>query len=219
MDARTRAEDWSKRESAPDTLSVVMATVATEKKRAPRAAPATKTAGRSQNAPIARSTRARGGPSAHALEAHRAFAELQPFFDTKTALAKALGWSLPTLRGWFDSVPTRPREGSARDVIQLRDLAVAAGKWVSDPLQVGEWLLSPLPELRGSVPSRLAVELPPEGVELLISDIALIAPRQRATLRSTKMSVDQLRETLAKLKVRSLPPVAAVGEVDLSDFD
>jgi hypothetical protein len=33
------------------------------------------------------------------------------------------------------------------------------------------------------------------------------------------MSVDQLRVTLAKLKVRSLPPAEAVGDVDLSDFD
>jgi hypothetical protein len=142
----------------------VMATVATEKKRTPRATRAAKTPGRSQNAPKRRPTRARRGPSAHALEAHQAFAELQAFFGTKTALAAALGWSLPTLRGWFDSVPTRPREESIRDVIQLRDLAVAAGKWVSDPLQVGEWLLAPLAELRGSVPARLAVDLPPEGL-------------------------------------------------------
>lgn len=203
-----------------------MATVAREKKRTTRLAHAEKTPRRTQTAPkqqptSARTRRSRGrdSPSAQALEAHRALAELQRFFDTKTALAKALGWSLPTLRGWFASAPTRPRHESIRDVIQLRDLAVAAGKWVSDPLQVGEWLLAPLPELRGSIPARLAVDLPADGVELLINDMVLIAPRQRATPQSAKMSVDLLRETLAQLKVTSLPPVGAVGEVDLSDFD
>jgi hypothetical protein len=80
-------------------------------------------------------------------------------------------------------------------------------------------LLDPLPELRGAIPARLAVDLPREGLELLIDDMALIAPRQRATPQSAEMSVDLLRDTLAKLRVRSVPPVLAVGDVDLSDFD
>jgi hypothetical protein len=63
------------------------------------------------------------------------------------------------------------------------------------------------------------VELPREGVELLINDMVLIAPKRRARPHSAEMSVDLLRETLAKPKVPSLARKVATGDVNLSDFE
>jgi hypothetical protein len=104
-------------------------------------------------------------------------------------------------------------------VRQIRDVAVAAGRWVSDPHQVGEWLLSPHPQLLGAVPAEMARDLPPEGVELLVDDMALIAPQERAKAGSVTMSVDLLREALRDLRVPTIRAAEAPGDVDLSDFD
>lgn len=158
-------------------------------------------------------------PSESTRRAQQAFAELEPFFATKADFARALGWSTPTLRQWLETQPARPREDTVRSVLQLRDVAVAAGKWVSDPHQVGEWLLSPHPQLLGAVPGEMARDLPAEGVELLVDDMALIAPQERAKPGSVTMSVDLLRETLRKLRAPAIRPAEPTGEVDLSDFD
>lgn len=190
-----------------------MATVASEKTRAPKR----RAIGETQRR--ARTARDANRPSPEAQTAHEAFVDLQPFFATKTDLAAALGWSLPTLRHWVDSAPTRPRTASVHDLTQLRDVALAAAKWVSDPLCVGDWLLTPLPELLGSIPARLAVELPREGVDLLINDMVLIAPKQHVSPASGTMSVELLRQTLEKLKAAPIRPRVASGAVDLSDFD
>jgi hypothetical protein len=196
------------------TLSVVMETVekprttsARRVKRADRPGPAQ-----------TRRTRARR-PSESARSAQQAFAELEPFFATRTDFAQALGWSTPTLRKWFEAQPARPRTDTVRRVLQLRDVAVAAGRWVSDPHQVGEWLLSPHPQLLGAVPAEMARDLPPEGVELLADDMALIAPQEQAKPEGVTMSVDLLRETLRKLRVAAIRAAESPGEVDLSDFD
>jgi hypothetical protein len=123
------------------------------------------------------------------------------------------------MRQWLEGPPARPRLQSVQDVLQLRDVAKAAGRWVSDPLQVGDWLLSPHPDLRGAVPAELALDLPSEGVELLLNDMALIAPRERVATGRVEMSVEDLKATLRDL---AAPPVSATKPataVDLSDFD
>lgn len=201
------------------TLFLAMTTVARDPKRA-SVRTKRKDAAPQPKPNRSRTVNTRGrAPSAEALEAHKAFQELQPFFSTRTDLARALGWSLPTLRKWFTAQPTRPRQDSARDLVQLRDLAVAAGKWVSDPLQAGEWLLAPHPRLRGAVPSRMAVALPPEGVALLVDDMALIAPQERLNPQSVEMSIDLLRKTLREIRAPTIAPANPPAEADLSDFD
>lgn len=175
---------------------------------------------RADGARAATPRRTRGrAPSEATLRAHEALAQLEPFFATKTDLARALGWTAPTLRQWLESRPARPRQDTIRSVMQLRDLAVAAGKWVSNPQQVGEWLLSPHPQLRGAVPAEMARSLPAEGVELLVDDMALIAPQERAKPGSAAMSLDLLRETLRQLRAPAIRSVDPIGEADLSDFD
>jgi hypothetical protein len=158
-------------------------------------------------------------PSESTRRAHQAFAELEPFFATKADFARALGWSTPTLRHWLETRPARPREDTVRSLLQLRDVAVAAGKWLSDPHEVGKWLVSPHPQLLGAVPAELARDLPAEGVELLVDDMALIAPQEHAKPGSAAMSVDLLRETLRKLRAPVIRLAEPTGEADLSDFD
>jgi hypothetical protein len=110
------------------------------------------------------------------------------------------------MRQWFEGPPARPRVRSTQDVLQLRDVAKAAGRWVSDPLQVGDWLLSRHPDLRGAVPAELAIDLPAEGVELLVNDMALIAPRERVATGRVEMTVEDLKATLRDL---AAPPISA----------
>ena len=197
------------------TLSIEMETVAKPKAISPRRS----RAGRQRPTQIRGSSSRTRNLSEPTRRAHQAFAELEPFFATKTDFARALGWSSPTLRQWLDTRPSRPREDTVRSLLQLRDVAVAAGKWLSDPHGVGEWLVSPHPQLLGAVPAELARDLPAEGVELLVDDMALIAPKEQAKPGSVTMSVDLLRETLRKLRAPGIRPAEPAGEVDLSDFD
>ena len=148
-----------------------------------------------------------------------AFGQLAPFFARRVDFARALGISPPALRQWLTAPPARPRQDTIRSVLQLRDVAVAAAAWVADPRQVGHWLLAPHPELRGAVPAVLARTLPPDGVALLVDDMALIAPRERATPDEVTMSVDRLRQTLNQLRAPAIPAAEPVEEIDLSDFD
>ena len=150
---------------------------------------------------------------------HEAFGQLAPFFARRVDFARALGISPPALRQWLHAPPARPRQDTIRRVSQLRDVAVAAAAWVTDPHQVGEWLLAPHAELRGAVPAELAQTLPSEGVALLVDDMALIAPRERATAGEVTMSVDRLRQTLSTLRAPAIAPAEPVDAVDLSDFD
>lgn len=168
-----------------------------------------------------RSRRTRRAASQDAVCAHTAVHELQRYFATRGQLQKALGWSAPTLRQWLaNEPPARPRVQNIQAALQLRDVAVAANRWVADPTAVGQWLLEPNADLRGAVPAEIAVELPRESVDLFIDDMALVAPRERALPTPIKLTADTLRETLQELSLpaMALRPQRSV-EADLSDFD
>jgi len=167
-----------------------------------------------------RSAGAHREPSSGALAAHGAVRELRRFFRAQKDLQTALGWSAPTLREWLaEDPPSRPRVGNIRAALQLRDVAVAAGAWVSDPLTVGDWLLEPNGDLRGAIPAEIAVGLPRESVDLFIGDMALVAPRERALRGSVHLTPETLREALRDLAVKPMPARGGDGAVDLADLD
>ncbi len=155
-----------------------------------------------------------------ARHAAAAFAELRRFFRSSSQLQKALSWSAPTLRSWIgEHGPLRPRAHSVERVLLLVELASAAKKWVSDPWQVGDWLLEPQPNLGGVSPTQVVDVLGAEGVHKMIDSMAVIAPRERVSSDPVDLNEDALRATLDRLGAPTIADIEPSGEVDLSDFE
>ncbi len=136
-------------------------------------------------------------------------------------MREALGWSAPTLRAWgSEGRPARPRASSAARVVQLRDLCRETGKWVADPWRVGEWTLEPQSQLQDTTPAKVVLSMGEEGVNLLVKNMARVAPKERAA-GPVDIPVDKLRETLTSLDAPSVASAASgdQADVDLSDFD
>lgn len=169
-------------------------------------------------APVAAEVRV---PSADARRGVNAFQELRRFFANPSDLRHALGWSAPTLRQWTDeSPPARPRRTTVQRILDTLAVAESAAVWVSDPTDVGWWLLTRRPELHDRSPSECLDVLGTAAAELLVEQMARIAPSERSSGRA-EISIDVLRETLEAIAVRQVrratPTPAA--DVDLSDFD
>jgi hypothetical protein len=159
-------------------------------------------------------------PSGTAKRAVDAFGELRRFFRTSVQLRAALRWSSPTLRVWtVGQGPARPRAHSVERVFLILDVARAAKRWVSDPYQVGDWLLEPNASLGDVTPAQVIDGLGREGAEGLIKHMALIAPRERVSLADVDLDADALREALQQLEVPAITDIERSGELDLSDLD
>jgi hypothetical protein len=104
-------------------------------------------------------------------------------------------------------------------VFLLHDLASVAKTWVSDPYQVGDWLLESNESLRNATPTQVVDVLGKEGVQQLIEHMAVIAPRERVSPHDVDLDADALRETLRQLGAPSITDMEGSGEVDLSDLD
>ncbi len=98
-------------------------------------------------------------------------------------------------------------------------LASAAKRWVSDPWQVGDWLLEPNPRLGGVIPTQVIDVLGEEGLQKLIGTMAEIAPQERVSPDPVELDEDALRATLDRLGAPTIADIESSGEVDLSDFD
>lgn len=156
-------------------------------------------------------------PSEKARQVGEAFAELQEYFPRPKQLREALEWSAPTLRHWLqEQGPARPRASSVERVFHLRDVAREAASWVSDPCQVGEWLVAPNPALRDVSPARVVALLGQEGVDQLVARMPSIAPREWALPEPVEVSPDELRATLRSL---GAPVLGEVPNVDDADID
>lgn len=158
-------------------------------------------------------------PSETAKLANDAFAELRRYFRTAAQLGRALQWSAPTLRTWsLAEGPARPRLHSVERIFHLNALAGAARRWVSDPHQVGDWLLEPNERLGNVTPVRVVHVLGQEGVDGLINNMAAIAPRERVSTDDVELDADALRETLRHLGAPSIADAKGGDEADLSDL-
>jgi hypothetical protein len=159
-------------------------------------------------------------PPATAIAAGRAFGELAAFFASRRQLEDALGWSAPTVRQWLsDDLPARPRAESVRGVERLLAVCRAAGRWVSDPRRVGDWVITPHPELGDVAPAVMVQRLGDEAVAMLVENMARIAPRERVAPEPPDLSIETLRATLESLGTRANAAAEPVADIDLSDFD
>lgn len=159
-------------------------------------------------------------PSETAKQAVLAFGELRRFFRATAQLRASLGWSAPTLRCWIGGRgPARPRARSADRVLLILDVARSAGRWVSDPYQVGDWLLEANTDLMGLTPTQVIDVLGREGADWLVSHMALIAPRERVSLEEVDIDADALRDTLQQMEAPAIADIEPSGEVDLSSLD
>jgi len=108
---------------------------------------------------------------------------------------------------------------SVEHVFVLLDIAKAAQRWVSDPLQVGDWMLEPNPGLGNATPAHAVRELGQEGAQDLVGHMETIGPRERVATAPVELNADELRETLRRLGAPSIAPASPSDTADLSDFD
>lgn len=173
----------------------------------------------------ARGTVARRVPTKSALEAQHAFSRLRGYFATAAALGRALGWSAPTVLAWMQDgrTPARPRESSVEMVHAMLLIADAAREWVSDPFDVGEWLVTPVDELGGLPPCKVVQSYEPkaEGAKWLVSRLARIAPRTRKRRELGDLDFEAVSEILDAFDAGEVEGVQRVDgdALDLTMFD
>jgi predicted transcriptional regulator len=93
--------------------------------------------------------------------------ELRAFFPTASARAKALGMKRDTIRVWDEDRAGRLRASSQGRVALLLAVCTAVSKYMSSSKDVGRWMLSPQPSLRGQSPVDALRDLSDELVQQL----------------------------------------------------
>lgn len=101
-----------------------------------------------------RATLMRRQPSALARHALAAFADVRRYFDTDAHIAGALGWDVATAREWREQAVVRPQRVKVKQLLMLRGLCEDTRPFLREDLDVGHWLTSPQPHLRGHTPAQ-----------------------------------------------------------------
>lgn len=101
-----------------------------------------------------RPRRGRRSPSAQAKGALESFARLYTFFGRDVLLAGALGWDEATVAVWRGREVVRPQVKKAGQVALLLELCEEARPYLREDRQVGEWVTTALPNLRGATPAQ-----------------------------------------------------------------
>ena len=96
----------------------------------------------------------RRAPSAQATRALDAFARLYCFFGRDVLLAGALGWDQATIAEWRTREVVRPQVKKAAQIELLLELCEEARPYLHEDHQVGEWISTGLPNLRGMTPAQ-----------------------------------------------------------------
>lgn len=82
------------------------------------------------------------------------FARLWAFFGRDVLAADALGWDEATVAAWRAREVVRPQVKKAAQVELLLELCEETHPYMHSDRQVGEWLVTALPNLRGSTPAQ-----------------------------------------------------------------
>lgn len=160
-----------------------------------------------------------------AVEAQRDFARLRGYFETAADLGRALGWSAPTVRKWMnaDLTPNRPRESSVEILRAILLVANEARNWVSDPFDVGAWLVTPIHDLADLTPAEVvhSHDAKRDGANWIISRLPSIAPRSRRRNVPKKIDFEAVAEVLSAFDTKAFAEIEPISahEVDLSMFD
>lgn len=162
-----------------------------------------------------RARTARSGQAAHAVS------ELLVFYGSLSRLASALGTTRDTVRSWSSGpAPARPRVELLERVMLLLALCNAARRYMAADRQVGEWTLAPSPPLRGYSPAQILVRHGREGLQILLAELATIAP-PRSAGPVEMPSLEQLRSSLANgvgvEGLKRIEHIASAEPIELSD--
>jgi hypothetical protein len=120
------------------------------------------------------SPRALSDLAAHALDA---FARLHLFFGRDAPLAAALGWDEATVAGWRRREVVRPHMKKAAQVVLLLHLCEEARPYMHDDRQVGAWMGTALPNLRGVSPAQWLAANGQRGLRELTHGLVAWKPR------------------------------------------
>lgn len=130
-------------------------------------------------------------------QAERVIAALLGFYGSQSQLASAFGVTRDTVRSWnAGTAPARPRVELLERAELLLGLCKAARRYIAADRQVGDWTLASSPSLRGHSPAQVLGSHGREGLEVLLAEMATIAPPSPAGPVEMP-SVEELRESLA----------------------
>jgi hypothetical protein len=116
-------------------------------------------------------------PSVQARHALDCFARLYCFFGRDVLLAGALGWDEATVAMWRGRGVVRPQVKKAAQVELLLELCEETRPYLHGDLQVGEWVSTGLPNLRGSTPAQWLVARGHRGLRELTYGLVDWMPR------------------------------------------
>jgi hypothetical protein len=127
---------------------------------------------------VAPSTSARPRePSGFADHALDSFARLHVFFGRDAPLAAALGWDEATVAGWRRREVVRPHMKKSAQVVLLLHLCEDVRPYMRNDLQVGRWMGTALPNLRGLSPAQWLAENGQRGLRELTHGLIAWKPR------------------------------------------
>ena len=96
----------------------------------------------------------RRAPSAQATRALDSFARLYSFFGRDVLLAGALSWNEATVAEWRTREVIRPQVKKAAQIELLLECCEETRPYLHEDHQVGEWISTALPNLRGMTPAQ-----------------------------------------------------------------
>jgi hypothetical protein len=108
--------------------------------------------------------RVRSPQAAQALET---FGILPRYFAHDAQLAQALGWDSATVAVWREGGVVRPQSAKVAYVKLLADLCEEAGAYLRRDTDVGAWICTSLPNLRGASPAEWLATRGPRGLREL----------------------------------------------------
>ncbi len=103
--------------------------------------------------------------------------ELREFFPTPSLRARALGVKRDTIQVWDQHRAARLRGTSQGRVTLLLVLCSAVSRHMLSPRDVGRWMLTPQPSLRGKSPVDLLRQLGDEAYDQIRRVVQLEGPR------------------------------------------
>lgn len=124
-----------------------------------------------------RPRRGRRSPSAQATHALDSFACLYAFFGRDVLLADGLGWDEATVAMWRAREVVRPQVKKAAQVALLLELCEETRPYLREDRQVGEWVTTALPNLRGATPAQWLIARGHRGLRELTYGLVDWMPR------------------------------------------
>jgi hypothetical protein len=112
-----------------------------------------------------------------ATDALDSFARLYVFFGRDVLLAGALGWDEATIAAWRGREVVRPQVKKAAQVALMLELCEETRPYLQGDREVGEWVTTALPNLRGATPAQWLIARGHRGLRELTYGLVDWMPR------------------------------------------